>query len=101
MGRIRPATIKLMNILGFGVEVEDLTVQNATHRLVRYLTLQLTEDGGTSFELRLSRQVIASSLSIQPETLSRLMRNLVKEGIIEVDGRTVHVPDVQRLKNFE
>ena len=85
------------------VEVEDLTVQNATHRLIRYLLMQLGEAGtdGNKFELGLSRQVIASRLSMQPETLSRLMRNLVKEGIIEVDGRNVHVPDVQRLKSFE
>jgi len=85
------------------VEVEDLTVQNATHRLLRYLTAQLPEGckDSASFELGLSRQVIASRLSIQPETLSRLMRSLVKDGVIDVDGRIVHVPDVQRLKNFE
>ena len=71
--------------------------------MLRYLTAQLPEGckDSASFELGLSRQVIASRLSIQPETLSRLMRSLVKDGVIDVDGRIVHVPDVQRLKNFE
>lgn len=85
------------------VEVEDLTVQNATHRLVRYLTEKLPADceDGASFELQLSRQIIASRLSIQPETLSRLLRNLVKEGVIAVDGKVVHVLNVHRLRDFE
>ena len=41
---------------------------------------------------------IASQLAITPETLSRLMRSLTRQGVISVAGYTVHVTDVVRLK---
>lgn len=41
---------------------------------------------------------IASQLAITPETLSRLMRSLSRQGIINVAGYTVHVADVDGLK---
>lgn len=84
------------------IEIENLTVQNATHRLVRYIVDQLPEGSGNSasFDLELSRQVIAARLSIQPETLSRLLKNLVSSGIIAVEGKRVYVHDVERLKAF-
>ncbi len=41
---------------------------------------------------------IASQLAITPETLSRLMRSLSRQGIISVAGYTVHVADIEGLK---
>lgn len=41
---------------------------------------------------------IASQLAITPETLSRLMRSLSRQGIISVAGYTVHVADVEGLR---
>jgi CRP-like cAMP-binding protein len=41
---------------------------------------------------------IASQLAITPETLSRLMRSLTRQGIINVAGYTVHVADIDGLK---
>ena len=41
---------------------------------------------------------IASQLAITPETLSRLMRSLTRMGLISVAGYTVHVADVEGLK---
>ena len=85
------------------IEIENLTVQNATHRLVRYLVEQLPAGckDTASFEFELSRQVIAARLSIQPETLSRLLKNLVSSGILAVEGKRVHVHSVDRLKAFQ
>lgn len=43
---------------------------------------------------------IASQLAIRPETLSRLMRSLMRQGLINVAGYTVHVADVEGLKRI-
>lgn len=41
---------------------------------------------------------IASQLAITPETLSRLMRSLMRQGLISVAGYTVHVADLDGLR---
>lgn len=84
-------------------EIENLSITNATHRLVRFLVdrLELTNPDKGLIELDLSRQVIAARLSIKPETLSRLLRRLVDEGVLQVDGRQLNVMSVDKLKQFE
>ncbi len=84
-------------------EIENLSITNATHRLVRFLVdrLELTTPDKGVIELDLSRQVIAARLSIKPETLSRLLRRLVDEGVLQVDGRQLNVMSVDSLKQFE
>ena len=44
-----------------------------------------------------SRQEIASHLSMKPETLSRILRNLADGGAIEVHGRNLVVPSRPKL----
>ena len=84
-------------------EIENLSITNATHRLVRFLVDQLKMSGKNqgTIDLDLSRQVIAAKLSIKPETLSRLLRRLVNEQVLEVQGRQLKVLDVAGLKRFE
>jgi CRP-like cAMP-binding protein len=84
-------------------ELDNLAQQNAMHRLIRYLVNQLPADAGASFNLALSipKQVLASKLSIKPESFSRLLAILSQEGIIAVDKQTIVIHDVQRLKDHE
>jgi CRP-like cAMP-binding protein len=56
--------------------------------------------GPAEILLHESRQEIASRLSMKPETLSRILRALSEGGAIEVDGRTLRVPDRARLLAF-
>ena len=81
-------------------EIEYLTLESATHRLVRHLEGLL--DPGQSpdpqqITLLESRQELASRLSMKPETLSRILRHLADAGTIVVHGRTLQVPDRKRL----
>jgi CRP-like cAMP-binding protein len=80
-------------------EIEYLTLESATHRLVRLIESRLPPDQGGSTEVTLaeSRQEIASRLSMKPETLSRILRQLSDSGAIVVKGRSVQVPDRARL----
>jgi CRP-like cAMP-binding protein len=80
-------------------EIETLTLESATHRLVRLIESRLPAgtDGPAEIALQESRQEIASRLSMKPETLSRILRTLSDGGAIAVDGRTVRVSDRKRL----
>jgi CRP-like cAMP-binding protein len=80
-------------------EIEYLTLESATHRLVRMLESKLPAgtDGPAEVLLQESRQEIASRLSMKPETLSRILRHLSDAGAIEVRGRTLVVPSRARL----
>lgn len=83
-------------------EIEYLTLESATHRLVRMIESRLPPgaDGPIEITLQESRQEIASRLSMKPETLSRILRALSEGGAIEVDGRILRVPDRGRLLAF-
>ncbi len=83
-------------------EIEQLTLASATNRFVRHvldLAAQApSASGPIVVELPESKQMLASRLAIKPETLSRILRQLNDTGVVSVDGRTIRVPDVERLR---
>ncbi len=83
-------------------EIDHLTLQNATYRMINYLSQQIPDDstGKAAIELNAPKSIIASRLSIQPETFSRILSNLTKAGIINVRGKQVEIHDVQRLRAY-
>jgi CRP-like cAMP-binding protein len=83
-------------------EIDNLTLQNATYRLVNYLLYQVPEDSKNSCQVsfQIPKHVIASRLSIKPETLSRILQHLTKEGLITVEGKTIHIHNLDRLKLY-
>jgi CRP-like cAMP-binding protein len=83
-------------------QIESLTLQNATYRLVAYLLEEIPRDVRTSPEVQLTtpKGVIASRLAIQPETLSRILAKLRQGGLIEVHGNHITIRDVQALRNL-
>jgi CRP-like cAMP-binding protein len=42
--------------------------------------------------------VIASRLNMTPEHFSRILHDLSSAGLIEVNGRAVRIPDLERLR---
>jgi CRP-like cAMP-binding protein len=80
-------------------EIEYLTLESATHRLVRLIEGRLPADGASPCVVTLqeSRQELASRLSMKPETLSRILRHLSDAGAIVVHGRELQVPDRAKL----
>lgn len=83
-------------------EIEYLTLESATHRFVRFLEAKvpLGSSGPIEVHLHESRQEIASHLSMKPETLSRILRNLADGGAIEVRGRNLLVPSRAKLSSI-
>jgi CRP-like cAMP-binding protein len=85
-------------------EIESLTLQNATFRLIHYLLHQVSENienNEAEFSLEVSKNIIASRLSIQPETFSRILKSLAKRELISVKGKVIHLLDIAGLRKFE
>lgn len=84
-------------------EIERLTIQNAHSRLASYLIDHVVEtnDDEATVRLDLPRHVVASRLSITPETLSRLLRAMSDDGILTVDDRLVFVHSLARLRPYD
>ena len=83
-------------------EIENLTLHNATYRLVGYL-LRLADDRGdgtATVRLSMPKHVLASRLNIQPETLSRIFARLSRDGLIEVQGLDVALLDAEALEQL-
>ena len=80
-------------------DIDALTLQNATLRFTKYLLHQVP--AGTQHEATITlsapKHVIASRLSIQPESFSRILRNLQSEGHIPVTGNLIHIKDINTL----
>jgi CRP-like cAMP-binding protein len=56
------------------------------------------ERGAASVTLPGAKRAIASRVNLSAEHLSRILRHLIAEGLIEVRGRTIDIPDVPRLR---
>ncbi|MBR9868398.1 Crp/Fnr family transcriptional regulator [uncultured Amphritea sp.] len=83
-------------------EIETLTLQNTRHRLGNYL-FGLAPDPAAkqcAFQLPMAKQLIASQLGMQPETFSRLIKEMKTQGLIEVSGADIQVNDLQGLRAF-
>lgn len=80
----------------FTVQIEDLTFRDVPARLARYL-LEIYQRSGATFTLPLSKSQLASNLGTTSETLSRTLRKLIDEEMVEVRGKTIEIVDSDRL----
>jgi len=83
-------------------EVDRLTLHNATFRLVDYLLSHISDDNNdrTGVSFMAPKHVIASRLSIKPETLSRTLKDLSKSGLIKLDGAQIELIDIEKLRQL-
>jgi CRP-like cAMP-binding protein len=80
-------------------EIDDLSLSSATCRVAGYL-LSKSEPEGRIFDLEVPKQTLASRLSVQPETFSRIVRQLSDQGILAVHGSRVEISDRDRLRQI-
>jgi CRP-like cAMP-binding protein len=77
-------------------EIDELTLHSAKSRLAGYLLTHCPEDR-RALVLDVPKGVLASRLSIKPETFSRVTKQLIDSGVIEVYGAHVTVLDRDAL----
>lgn len=107
MGLLRESSelcIKLMGVMSRRMhwllnEVDRLTLHNATFRLAYYL-LEMYERGGqdSCIHLAAPKHVIASRLSIKPETFSRILKRLSEGGLIQVGDHSIELLNIEELQ---
>ena len=78
-------------------EIETLSLYSGRNRVATYLLDQSLNKGQT-FRLDIPKNAIASMLSLQPETFSRLLKELCTKRIITVNGDNIHILDKHALQ---
>ena len=83
-------------------DVEAYTLRSGLERVIGYLLADAADVSvnGKPVEVHLTpgKSVIASRLNMTPEHFSRILHDLAEQGLIEVNGRSIRVPDVARLR---
>ena len=81
-------------------DVEAYTLRSGQERVIGYLLAELPEGAASGeAEIRLTpgKSVLASRLNMTPEHFSRILHELAAGGLIQVNGRSIRVPDIARL----
>ena len=94
--------------LALNHRIEELTVMGARERVARFLLgqcpgLEAGCPGGLGacrFPLPKKKVEIAMELGMAPETLSRALGQMERDGYLRVTGSQVEVPSCERLKNL-
>lgn len=84
-------------------EFEDYVLASGTERVIGYLLRAENTDAqreAVCITLPASKGVIASRLHLTHEHFSRILRELMTAGLIEVDGREVRIPSIKRLYGY-
>jgi len=81
-------------------EIDDLTLQNATNRVAGLLYDYRMMRETDTFTLDAPKGVLASRLSVKPETFSRILHNLSDREIVHVKGNKITVLNLEELREL-
>jgi CRP-like cAMP-binding protein len=83
-------------------ELELYALGSAGQRFAAWLlrAARAADTGAAAVTLPAAKRAVASRLNLSAEHLSRILRQLSAEGLIQVRGRKVEIPDVARLRNW-
>lgn len=83
-------------------EIDRLTLHNVTYRLISYLLEDVPDDMSEAAVVRLSvpKHVVASRISVTPETFSRTLKRLTKEGLLEVHDNHIVLNNPEELRRI-
>ena len=83
--------------------IEELSFTTVRHRLAALLVRLAKSEGtrsdnGISITLPMNNNELAAQIGTVRELVSRNMSRLQSEGLIQIDGRTILVPDLTKLE---
>jgi CRP-like cAMP-binding protein len=85
----------------FTLLVEDLSLKEVPGRLAAYfLYVSEQRDGSDDLKLDIAKKQLASLLGTIPETLSRILAKMVRQGLIRLDGSRIKIVDRQGLEEL-
>lgn len=80
-------------------EIDTLSLQTGNCRVAAYL-LDSTPENANTFKLNIPKNLIASRVSVKPETFSRILKELAEKGILAVNGGEITILDREALKTM-
>lgn len=92
-----------MHIQELSGQIEMLSVLNVRNRVMLYLRQQIPPNmqNGDSIAISQSKKGFAEFLAIRHETLSRLLRQLEEEGIVQWRQNHLVLLDVDKIRTFD
>jgi CRP-like cAMP-binding protein len=85
----------------FASLIEDLSLKEVPARLSAYLLyLKNVSRGSRDLTLDISKAQLASLLGTIPETLSRILTKMSKQGLIQTDGPRIRILDLEALEDL-
>lgn len=101
------ACFKVMGCLSIRIhwlmnEINRLSLHNATYRLISYLLENISEETTSPTEVHLSvpKHVIASLISVTPETFSRTIKRLSNQGLLTVHDSHIVLNNPTELRDM-
>jgi CRP-like cAMP-binding protein len=81
--------------------IDDLSLKEVPGRLAAYLIYTRDKKEDTkNLELTITKGQLASLLGTIPETLSRILKRMKGQGLIESDGRVIRIIDGEGLEDL-
>jgi CRP/FNR family transcriptional regulator, dissimilatory nitrate respiration regulator len=85
----------------FTVQIENLTLKEVPARLSAYfITLSQEQNNQKEITLPISRVQLSNLIGTRPETVSRVLKKMMKASLIKVQGRTILIKDIQGIHSL-
>lgn len=82
-------------------DVEAYSLSSGTQRVIGYLLKSESPVDGDQITLEVSKTVLASRLNLTPEHFSRILHDLAGKQMIRIEGRTITILDIEKLRAYE
>jgi CRP-like cAMP-binding protein len=86
-------------------DLESYSLHSGSQRVIGFLLRSEPESDARgeqlSVELPTRKSIIASRLNLTPEHFSRILHDLAEDGLIKVEGRSIVILDIERLRTYE
>lgn len=92
-------TIFSHHLRRFAQLIETLSLKEVSGRIATYLLLLSHQSGHSEVvELAITKGQLAAFIGTVPETLSRVLQKMGRDGLLKLDGNTITILDFQALK---
>ncbi|OHE34028.1 MAG: transcriptional regulator, partial [Syntrophus sp. RIFOXYC2_FULL_54_9] len=89
-----------MRLRHFADLIEDLSLKEVPGRLAKYLLFLSSKEGDREIALDVSKGQLASVLGTIPETLSRILAKMHRQGLIRLRGARILILDRRGLEGI-
>lgn len=91
-------TIFSHHLRRFAQLIETLSLKEVSGRIATYLLLLSHQSGNSEVvELAITKAQLAAFIGTVPETLSRVLQKMGRDGLLKLDGNTITILDFQEL----